>query len=128
MIWHAFRGRPIDKKIRGANFELSEKEQVIVERPVHILCGHDDIITCLFMGLHPSGVGLSKLIVLRSMHSLGIVWRAFSSFSFDSINFVNHNYVYVYLIYLVIYTLLELLIKVNLSDPKMLSVKHFFWS
>ncbi|PWZ18278.1 BEACH domain-containing protein B [Zea mays] len=161
MIWHAFRGRPIDKKIRGANFELSEKEQVIVERPVHILCGHDDIITCLFVSTeldivisgskdgtcifhtlregryvrsiqHPSGVGLSKLvasqhgrvvlysendlslhmysingrhiassatlgrlncielscsgdfivcagelgqIVLRSMHSLGIVWR-----------------------------------------------------
>jgi WD40 repeat protein len=132
-----------------------------VERPVHILCGHDDIITCLFVSTeldivisgskdgtcifhtlregryvrsiqHPSGVGLSKLvasqhgrvvlysendlslhmysingrhiassatlgrlncielsccgdfivcagelgqIVLRSMHSLGIVWR-----------------------------------------------------
>ncbi|CAD6338666.1 unnamed protein product [Miscanthus lutarioriparius] len=161
MIWHAFRGRPIDKKMRGANFELSEKEHVIVERPVHILCGHDDIITCLFVSAeldivisgskdgtcifhtlregryvrsiqHPSGVGLSKLvasqhgrvvlysendlslhmysingrhiassatlgrlncielsccgdfivcagelgqIVLRSMHSLGIVWR-----------------------------------------------------
>ncbi|CAL5040017.1 unnamed protein product [Urochloa decumbens] len=91
MIWHAFRGRPIDKKLRTANFELSEKEHVIVERPVHILCGHDDIITCLFVSTeldivisgskdgtcifhtlregryvrsiqHPSGVGLSKLV------------------------------------------------------------------
>ncbi|CAL4966889.1 unnamed protein product [Urochloa decumbens] len=91
MIWHAFRGRPIDKKLRTTNFELSEKEHVIVERPVHILCGHDDIITCLFVSTeldivisgskdgtcifhtlregryvrsiqHPSGVGLSKLV------------------------------------------------------------------
>ncbi|KAF8687356.1 hypothetical protein HU200_043042 [Digitaria exilis] len=91
MIWHAFRGRPIDKKLKIANFELSEKEHVIVERPVHILCGHDDIITCLFVSTeldivisgskdgtcifhtlregryvrsiqHPSGVGLSKLV------------------------------------------------------------------
>ncbi|RCV22961.1 hypothetical protein SETIT_4G261700v2 [Setaria italica] len=91
MIWHAFRGRPIDKKLRTANFELSEKEHVIVERPVHILCGHDDIITCLFVSTeldivisgskdgtcifhtlregryvrsiqHPSGVGFSKLV------------------------------------------------------------------
>jgi len=91
MIWHAFRGRPIDKKLRTANFELSEKEHVIVERPVHIFCGHDDIITCLFVSTeldivisgskdgtcifhtlregryvrsiqHPSGVGLSKLV------------------------------------------------------------------
>ena len=91
MIWHAFRGRPVDKKLRTANFEVSEKEHVIVERPVHIFCGHDDIITCLFVSTeldivisgskdgtcifhtlregryvrsiqHPSGVGLSKLV------------------------------------------------------------------
>ncbi|XP_062179129.1 BEACH domain-containing protein B-like [Phragmites australis] len=48
MIWHVFRGRPSDKKLRNANFELSE-DHVIMERPVHILCGHDDIITCLFV-------------------------------------------------------------------------------
>jgi WD40 repeat protein len=94
MIWHAFRGRPSDKKMRSANFELSEKEHVIVERPVHILCGHDDIITCLFVSTeldivisgskdgtcifhtlregryvrsirHPSGIGLSKLVATQ---------------------------------------------------------------
>ncbi|KAL6603651.1 hypothetical protein ACP70R_044012 [Stipagrostis hirtigluma subsp. patula] len=91
MIWHAFRGRPSDKKLRNANFELLEKDHVIVERPVHILCGHDDIITCLFVSTeldivisgskdgtcifhtlrqgryvrsirHPSDMGLSKLV------------------------------------------------------------------
>ncbi|KAL6873753.1 hypothetical protein ACP4OV_013835 [Aristida adscensionis] len=91
MIWHAFRGRPSDKKLRSANFELLEKEHVIMERPVHILCGHDDIITCLFVSTeldivisgskdgtcifhtlcegtyvrsirHPSDMGLSKLV------------------------------------------------------------------
>uniref|UniRef100_A0A0E0Q1M9 BEACH domain-containing protein n=1 Tax=Oryza rufipogon TaxID=4529 RepID=A0A0E0Q1M9_ORYRU len=77
MIWHAFRGRPSD--------------HVVMERPVHIFCGHDDIITCLFVSTeldivisgskdgtcifhtlregryvrsirHPSGIGLSKLV------------------------------------------------------------------
>ncbi|WVZ78912.1 hypothetical protein U9M48_026555 [Paspalum notatum var. saurae] len=101
MIWHAFRGRPVDKKMKSANFELSEKEHVIVERPVHILCGHDDIITCLFVSMeldivisgskdgtcifhtlregryvrsiqHPSGVGLSKLVA--SQHGRVVVY------------------------------------------------------
>uniref|UniRef100_A0A0D9WT97 BEACH domain-containing protein n=1 Tax=Leersia perrieri TaxID=77586 RepID=A0A0D9WT97_9ORYZ len=77
MIWHAFRGRPSD--------------HVIMERPVHIFCGHDDIITCLFVSTeldivisgskdgtcifhtlregryvrsirHPSGISLSKMV------------------------------------------------------------------
>uniref|UniRef100_A0A0A9AX26 BEACH domain-containing protein n=1 Tax=Arundo donax TaxID=35708 RepID=A0A0A9AX26_ARUDO len=91
MVWHVSRGRPIDKKLRSANLELSEKDHVIMERPVHILCGHDDIITCLFVSMeldivisgskdgtcifhtlregryvrsirHPSDMGLSKLV------------------------------------------------------------------
>ncbi|KAJ1260421.1 hypothetical protein BS78_10G231000 [Paspalum vaginatum] len=101
MIWHAFRGRPVDKKMKSANFELSEKEHVIVERPVHILCGHDDIITCLFVSMeldivisgskdgtcifhtlregryvrsiqHPSSVGLSKLVA--SQHGRVVIY------------------------------------------------------
>jgi WD40 repeat protein len=93
MIWHAFRGRPSEKK-RSGNLELSENDHVILERPVHILCGHDDIITCLFVSTeldivisgskdgtcifhtlregryvrsirHPSGLGLSKLVASR---------------------------------------------------------------
>ncbi|TVU00170.1 hypothetical protein EJB05_54428 [Eragrostis curvula] len=91
MIWHAFRGRSIDKKSRNANYDLSTKDHVIIESPSHILCGHDDIITCLFVSTeldivisgskdgtcmfhtlregtyvrsiqHPSGAGLSKLV------------------------------------------------------------------
>uniref|UniRef100_A0A453SW25 BEACH domain-containing protein n=8 Tax=Aegilops tauschii TaxID=37682 RepID=A0A453SW25_AEGTS len=94
MIWHAFRGRPSEKKMRTANFEISENDHIIMERPVHILCGHDDIITCLFVSTeldivvsgskdgtcifhtlregryvrsirHPSGFGLSKLVATR---------------------------------------------------------------
>ncbi|XP_047071626.1 BEACH domain-containing protein B-like [Lolium rigidum] len=94
MIWHAFRGRPSEKKMRSGNSELSENDHVILERPVHILCGHDDIITCLFVSTeldivvsgsndgtcifhtlregryvrsirHPSGFGLSKLLASR---------------------------------------------------------------
>ncbi|XBI45636.1 hypothetical protein VPH35_110081 [Triticum aestivum] len=161
MIWHAFRGRSNDKRSKSASNDLSTKDHVIIENPFHILCGHDDIITCLFVSTeldivisgskdgtcifhtlregtyvrsirHPSGAGLSKLvasqhgrivfysdsdlslhmysingkhiassesngrlncmelsccgefmvcagdhgqIVLRSMHSLGVVWR-----------------------------------------------------
>lgn len=161
MIWHAFRGRSNDKRSKNASNDLSTKDYVIIENPSHILCGHDDIITCLFVSTeldivisgskdgtcifhtlregtyvrsirHPSGAGLSKLvasqhgrlvfysdsdlslhmysingkhiassesngrlncmelsccgefmvcagdhgqIVLRSMHSLGVVWR-----------------------------------------------------
>lgn len=161
MIWHAFRGRSNDKRSKVANNDLSTKDHVIIENPSHILCGHADIITCLFLSTeldivisgskdgtcifhtlregtyvrsirHPSGAGLSKLvasqhgrlvfycesdlslhmysingkhiassesngrlncmelsccgefmvcagdhgqIILRSMHSLGVVWR-----------------------------------------------------
>uniref|UniRef100_A0A0E0G1N6 BEACH domain-containing protein B n=1 Tax=Oryza nivara TaxID=4536 RepID=A0A0E0G1N6_ORYNI len=91
MIWHAFRGKSADKKSRNANYDLSTKDHVIIESPYHILCGHDDIITCLFVSTeldivisgskdgtcifhtlregkyvrsirHPSGAGLSKLV------------------------------------------------------------------
>uniref|UniRef100_A0A0E0JVW3 BEACH domain-containing protein B n=1 Tax=Oryza punctata TaxID=4537 RepID=A0A0E0JVW3_ORYPU len=91
MIWHAFRGKSADKKSRNANYDLSTKDHVIIESPCHILCGHDDIITCLFVSTeldivisgskdgtcifhtlregkyvrsirHPSGAGLSKLV------------------------------------------------------------------
>lgn len=91
MIWHAFRGRSNDKRSRNANYDISTKDHVIIENPSHILCGHDDIITCLFVSTeldivisgskdgtcifhtlrggtyvrsirHPSGAGLSKLV------------------------------------------------------------------
>ncbi|XP_073008552.1 BEACH domain-containing protein B isoform X1 [Typha latifolia] len=91
MIWHAYRGRSIEKKSRNTQAEISTKDHVIAESPFHILCGHDDIITCLFISVeldivisgskdgtcifhtlregtyvrsiqHPSGSGLSKLV------------------------------------------------------------------
>ncbi|CAM0946806.1 unnamed protein product [Alopecurus aequalis] len=91
MIWHAFRGRSNEKRSKNANNDPSTKDHVIIENPSHILCGHDDIITCLFVSTdldivisgsidgtcifhtlregtyvrsirHPSGAGLSKLV------------------------------------------------------------------
>lgn len=91
MVWHAYRGRPGEKRPRNVQTETSRKDYVIIESPFHILCGHDDIITCLFVSVeldivisgskdgtcifhtlregryvrsiqHPSGSALSKLV------------------------------------------------------------------
>lgn len=51
MVWEVFRGRTSEKRIRNAQSELPRKHYVIVETPCHILCGHDDIITCLYVSL-----------------------------------------------------------------------------
>jgi len=101
MIWYAFRGRSNDKRSRNANYDLSTKDHVIIESPSHILCGHDDIITCLFVSTeldivisgskdgtcmfhtlregtyvrsirHPSGAGLSKLVT--SQHGRLVIY------------------------------------------------------
>ncbi|WVZ77789.1 hypothetical protein U9M48_025613 [Paspalum notatum var. saurae] len=101
MIWNAFRGRSSDKRYRNANYDLSTKDHVIIESPSHILCGHDDIITCLFVSTeldivisgskdgtcmfhtlregtyvrsirHPSGAGLSKLVT--SQHGRLVIY------------------------------------------------------
>ncbi|KAJ4757798.1 BEACH domain-containing protein B [Rhynchospora pubera] len=91
MVWHTYKGRPMEKKSRGT-IDLSTKDHIIIESPFHILCGHDDIITCLFVSTdldivisgskdgtcifhtlregiyvrsirHPTGSSLSKLVV-----------------------------------------------------------------
>ncbi|XP_077215298.1 binding protein isoform X2 [Tasmannia lanceolata] len=91
MVWDVFHGRATDKRVRNTQTELPRKDYVIVENPFHILCGHDDIITCLFVSVeldivisgskdgtcvfhtlrqgryvrsiqHPSGSALSKLV------------------------------------------------------------------
>ncbi|KAK4276908.1 hypothetical protein QN277_015003 [Acacia crassicarpa] len=51
MVWEVFRGRTSEKRIRNSQSELPRKNYVIVETPCHILCGHDDIITCLHVSL-----------------------------------------------------------------------------
>ncbi|KAG7971974.1 hypothetical protein I3843_07G161500 [Carya illinoinensis] len=91
MVWEVFRGRTPEKRMRNSHTELPRKDYVIVETPFHILCGHDDIITCLYVSVeldivisgskdgtcvfhtlgegryvrslrHPSGSALSKLV------------------------------------------------------------------
>nr|CAD1832089.1 unnamed protein product [Ananas comosus var. bracteatus] len=49
MVWHAYRGRSTEKKSRNAQSDSTTKDHVIAESPSRILCGHDDIITCLFI-------------------------------------------------------------------------------
>uniref|UniRef100_K3YP63 BEACH domain-containing protein B n=1 Tax=Setaria italica TaxID=4555 RepID=K3YP63_SETIT len=101
MIWYAFRGRSNDKRSRNANYDISTKDHVIIESPSHILCGHDDIITCIFVSTeldivisgskdgtcmfhtlcegtyvrsirHPSGASLSKLVT--SQHGRLVIY------------------------------------------------------
>ncbi|CAK7347275.1 unnamed protein product [Dovyalis caffra] len=94
MVWEVLRARTTDKRARNRPTELSRKDYVIADTPFHILCGHDDIITCLCVSVeldlvisgskdgtcvfhtlregryvrslhHPSGNALSKLVVSR---------------------------------------------------------------
>ncbi|XP_057986936.1 BEACH domain-containing protein B isoform X2 [Hevea brasiliensis] len=94
MVWEVLRVRGTEKRVRNTQTELPRKEYVIAETPFHILCGHDDIITCLYVSAeldivisgskdgtcvfhtlregryirslrHPSGSALSKLVASR---------------------------------------------------------------
>ncbi|CAJ2641153.1 unnamed protein product [Trifolium pratense] len=100
MVWEVFRGKT-EKRIRNSPSELPRKNYVIVETPSHILCGHDDIITCLYVSheldiiisgskdgtcafhtlregryvrslRHPSGCPISKLVV--SQHGQIVIY------------------------------------------------------
>lgn len=93
MIWHV-QARTAEKRTRNAPAEMPRKDYVIAETPFHILCGHDDVITCLYASTeldivisgskdgtcifhtlregryvrslrHPSGSPLSKLVASR---------------------------------------------------------------
>lgn len=94
MVWEVLRARTTEKRVRNTPTELARKDYVIAETPFHILCGHDDIITCLCASVeldlvisgskdgtcvfhtlregryvrslcHPSGNALSKLVASR---------------------------------------------------------------
>lgn len=94
MVWEVSRSKNLEKRVRSTQTELPRKDYVIVETPFHILCGHDDIITCLFVSVeldivisgskdgtcvfhtlregryvrslhHPSSCALSKLVASR---------------------------------------------------------------
>ncbi|KAL2459002.1 hypothetical protein Fot_55288 [Forsythia ovata] len=91
MVWEVLRVKAPEKRSRST---LPEKDYVVAETPSHILCGHDDIITCLYASSeldvvisgskdgtcvfhtlregryvrslrHPSGCPLSKLVACR---------------------------------------------------------------
>ncbi|XP_010671613.1 BEACH domain-containing protein B isoform X2 [Beta vulgaris subsp. vulgaris] len=94
MVWEVCRSRTLERRVRSSQSEIVRKDYVISETPFHILCGHDDIITCLHVSLdldivisgskdgtcvfhtlregryvrslrHPSGSALTKLVVSR---------------------------------------------------------------
>ncbi|CAL1372181.1 unnamed protein product [Linum trigynum] len=97
MVWEVVRARGHEKRVRNAQTEVPRRDHVIAQTPFHILCGHDDIITCLFVSVeldivisgskdgtcifhtlregryvrslrHPSGHPLSKLVASRHGH------------------------------------------------------------
>ncbi|XP_068657011.1 BEACH domain-containing protein B [Aristolochia californica] len=51
MVWQVSRLRATEKRVRNMQGENPRKDSVIIENPFHILCGHDDIITCLFVSV-----------------------------------------------------------------------------
>lgn len=94
MLWDVVRARTPERRSRIAPAFMSRKDHVIAETPFHILCGHDDVITCLYVSAeldavisgskdgtcivhtlregryvrslrHPSGSPLSKLVASR---------------------------------------------------------------
>lgn len=96
MVWRTCKGRSTERRSRNIQTELPRKDYVVIESPFHILCGHDDIITCLFVSTeldivisgskdgtcifhtlregtyvqsiqHPAGCALSKMEDLSSM-------------------------------------------------------------
>lgn len=94
MIWEIVRIRTPEKRVKHTQAEIPRKDCIIAEAPFHILCGHDDVITCLYASIeldivisgskdgtcvfhtlrdgryvrslrHPSGSPLSKLVASR---------------------------------------------------------------
>lgn len=51
MVWEVLRVRVPEKRVRNMHTDLLRKDYVIAETPFHILCGHDDIITCLYVSV-----------------------------------------------------------------------------
>lgn len=91
MVWEINRARVPEKRGRNSQLDIARKDLVISDTPFHILCGHDDIITCLYVSVeldivisgskdgtcifhtlregryvrslrHPSGCALAKLV------------------------------------------------------------------
>lgn len=94
MVWEVLRFRGSEKRVRNMQIDHPRKDSIIAETPFHILCEHDDIVTCVYVSVeldivisgskdgtcvfhtlrqgryvrslrHPSGCALSKLIASR---------------------------------------------------------------
>lgn len=94
MVWEILRVKSAEKRSRTTRTEYSLKDCIIADSPFHILCGHDDVITCICASTeldlvisgskdgtcifhtlqegryvrsirHPSGRPLSKLVASR---------------------------------------------------------------
>lgn len=103
MIWEILRTRTPEKRARHIPTEFIHKDCVVADTPFHILCGHDDIITCLYASVeldvvisgskdgtfvfhtlrkgrylrslqHPSGCPLTKLVA--SQHGRIVLYAA----------------------------------------------------
>ncbi|KAL0392384.1 UNVERIFIED_CONTAM: BEACH domain-containing protein B [Sesamum radiatum] len=48
MVWEVLRVRGTEKRSRNTRIEIPWKDSIIADTPFHILCGHDDVITCLY--------------------------------------------------------------------------------
>ncbi|KAK6116093.1 hypothetical protein DH2020_008362 [Rehmannia glutinosa] len=48
MVWEVLRVRASEKRSRSTRTEIPWKDYIVADTPFHILCGHDDIITCLY--------------------------------------------------------------------------------
>ncbi|KNA15279.1 hypothetical protein SOVF_099670 isoform A [Spinacia oleracea] len=51
MVWEVIRSKTSEKRVRTSQSEIVRKDYIISETPFHILCGHDDIITCLYVSM-----------------------------------------------------------------------------
>lgn len=49
MVWDILRMKTPEKRVKNMHAEALRKDIVLADAPSHILCGHDDIITCLYV-------------------------------------------------------------------------------
>ncbi|KAH0903489.1 hypothetical protein HID58_042992 [Brassica napus] len=49
MVWDILRMKTPEKRVKNMHAEALRRDIVLADAPSHILCGHDDIITCLYV-------------------------------------------------------------------------------
>ncbi|PIN12837.1 Conserved WD40 repeat-containing protein [Handroanthus impetiginosus] len=48
MVWEILHSKTPEKRSRNTRTEITWKDYIIADTPFHILCGHDDVVTCLY--------------------------------------------------------------------------------